>query len=47
MVMAGKPQGKRALARHGRRCVSTINMYLKETWWVGVDLARLVQDKGK
>jgi len=45
--MVGKPQGKRALARPRRRCLSNINMYLRETWWVGVDLTRLVQDKGK
>jgi hypothetical protein len=47
IVMVGKPQGKRALARPKCRCVSTINMYLKETRWVGVDLTWLVQDKSK
>jgi len=45
--MVGKPQGKRAITRPGRRCVSKINMHVKGTWWVGVDLTQLFQDKGK
>jgi len=33
LVMVGKPQGKRAITRPRRRCVSKINMHVKGTWW--------------
>jgi hypothetical protein len=41
----GKPEGRRALERPGRRWVDNIKMDLSGTGWDGMDWIDLVQDR--
>jgi hypothetical protein len=36
-TFVGKPEGKRPLGTHRRRCEDNIRMGLREIWWKGVD----------
>jgi hypothetical protein len=37
-ILLGKPKGKRPVGRSRRRFVDNIEMNLKETGWVGMEL---------
>jgi hypothetical protein len=44
-VLVGRPEGKKPLERHRRRCGDNIKMDLKEIWIDGVKWIRLAQDR--
>ena len=46
-VLVGKPEGKRPLGRHRRRCVDNIRMYLHEVGCGFVDWIGLAQDRDR
>jgi hypothetical protein len=41
----GKPEGKRPLGRPRRRWVDSIEMYLREIGWDGMDWSGLAEDR--
>jgi hypothetical protein len=43
-ILVGKPEGKRPLGRHRRRCEDNIKMDLRERGWGGIDWIDLAQD---
>jgi hypothetical protein len=43
MVLVGKPDGKRPLARSGHRWEDNIQMYLREIEWEGTDYISVAQ----
>jgi hypothetical protein len=44
-ILVGKPEGKRPLARPGRRWDDHIRMDLREIKWGGMDWIDLAQDR--
>jgi hypothetical protein len=44
MILVGKPEGKRIVARRRRRWVYNIKMDLREVGWDGMDWINLAQD---
>ena len=46
-VLVGKPEGKRPLGRHRRRCEDNIKMDLQEVGGVCGDWMKLAQDRDK
>jgi hypothetical protein len=46
-ILAGKPGGKRPLARHRRRWENNIKMDLQEVGCGGVDWIELAQDRDR
>jgi hypothetical protein len=44
-ILIGKPEGKRPLRGPRRRWVGNIKIYLRETWWDGMDWIDLAQDR--
>jgi hypothetical protein len=45
MILVGKPEGKRPLARPRRRWVNNIEMNLREIGWDVIDWMDLSQDR--
>jgi hypothetical protein len=44
-ILVGKPEGKRPLGRHRRRCKDNIRMDLREIGWGGMDWIDLTLDR--
>jgi hypothetical protein len=47
MILVGKPEGKRPLARPRRRWVNNLKMDIRETCWDGMDWIDLARDRNQ